>query len=500
MDTLSSNLKNILGPRRMRKKMFKRIGLILVICCSFKGFGQTEAGFGTIISQWAGQELLRHATVGIQMEDAATGEILGSFNPDLSMAPASTLKLFTTATALEMMGPDYRFKTRLAFHGIIRNDSLQGDLIIVGGGDPALGSEYFREHYLKDHFLSAWIDSLKQYNIRHISGDLITDATVYDDRTIPDTWSWEDLGNYYGAGVSGLSVYDNTCEIHLYSPSEAGKLTRVISTNPTATGLNFTNRVLSSDDPRDLAFVFGSPLDSAREIRGTVPRGKKDFVIRASVPDPERLLARQFRQMMESQGITVGGKIRAASTKSANWVSLATTCSPTLADLIRVTNHESVNLFAEHFLKHLAYLKTGLGTTKEGIRIVTDFWKSKGIDTRGLLMCDGSGLSRFNVLTGSQMVRMLSYMKNKSPHSDIFFSSLPAVPDGTLSYFNARNFPNKSLRTKSGSMTRVRCYAGLIRTKSGREILFNISLNNFSCSHSQAVNAIEALLISLYGL
>lgn len=484
----------------MSEKALKRIVLLLIMFCSFKVYSQTAICTDSLIIEWCRQELLKNTSIGICMEDAAGGERLGSFNPQLSLVPASTLKVLTTASALEIMGPDYRFSTRLAFKGTIRNDSLQGDLIIIGGGDPALGSNYFKEHYLTDHFLKAWTDSLKQHNIRHVSGDIITDATIYDDQTIPDTWIWEDMGNYYGAGVSGLSVYDNSSEIHLCSAPSAGQPTRIMSIDPAIPEVTFDNRVLSSDDQRDLAYIFGSPLDLHRVIRGSVPKGKKDFVIRASVPNPAQLLAWQFKNRIEAQGITVGGKIKEASSRITGQVTLATTYSPPLIDLIRVTNHESVNLFAEHLLKHLAYLKTGLGSSREGVLIVTDFWKNKGIDTRGFFMCDGSGLSRFNALTSQQMVCILAYMKNKSRYSDLFFNSLPAVPDGTLSYFNAQNFPDKSLRIKSGSMTRVRCYAGLLRTASGREILFDISLNNFSCSQSNAIQAVEKLLKSLYGL
>ncbi|MEN6456427.1 MAG: D-alanyl-D-alanine carboxypeptidase/D-alanyl-D-alanine-endopeptidase [Prolixibacteraceae bacterium] len=484
----------------MKKKALKEIVLFLIMFCFFKGHSQPVLCPDSLIGQWTRQQHFQNAGIGIYMEEASTGDRVGSFNPELSLVPASMLKLVTTATALEIMGPDYRFSTKLAFNGIIRNDSLLGDLIIVGGGDPALGSRYFKEHYLTNHFLKAWTDSLNVYHIRHISGNIITDATIYDDQAIPDTWIWEDLGNYFGAGVSGLSVYDNTCDIHLWSSSSAEQPTRITSINPAVPGLTFDNRVLSSDDQRDLAYIYGSPLDLHRVIRGSVPKGKQDFVIRGSIPNPARLLAGQLKSRMENEGITIGGRIKEATQKTTTEVTLATTYSPILADLIRITNHESVNLFAEHLLKHLAYLKTGVGSVKGGISVIMEFWKNKGLDTRGFFMCDGSGLSRSNALTARQMVGILAYMKNKSRYNELFFNSLPAVPDGTLYQFDARNFPDKSLRAKSGSMTRARCYAGWLRTASGREILFDISLNNFSCSQNTAIQAVEKLLTSLYGL
>ena len=171
--------------------------------------------------------------------------------------------------------------------------------------------------------------------------------------------------------------------------------------------------------------------------------------------------------------------------------------SPSLREIIRVTNHESVNLFAEHFLKHMAFQKTGLGTTKDGCKFVVQFWKDKGLDMTGFFMNDGSGLSRFNVITANQMVDILNYMKTKSTYSSDFYESLAPVGRGTLTVFKNESFPNGCLRAKSGSMTRVRCYAGYLNTISGRQLSFAIMLNNFSCSQTEAIRKIEEVLVEL---
>lgn len=475
--------------------------LACTLTFSFSVQGQNFGTSDSLLHAWTNQDIFEGASIGICFQDAGTGEKIAAFQDQLSLAPASTLKLWSTATALEIFSPDYRFTTRLAYSGIIRNDSLIGDLIILGGGDPALGSKYFKDHYFKPHFLQTWIDSLKYHGIRYISGNLLTDASIYDDQTIPDTWTWEDIGNYYGAGPSGLSVYDNLYEIHLYSPAEAGKPTQIIALKPHIPGVEFDNRVLSSDIPRDLAYIYGNPTGTGKILRGTVPKGKTDFVIRGSIPDPPFLVATQFNKMLQDNGISLVGKVQTTDAdpdREPVSGTLASTLSPPLIDILRVTNYESVNLFAEHLLKHLAFVKTGLGTREEGIRILYDFWKSKGIDTQSLFICDGSGLSRFNALSCRHMIGMLDYMKNESPYSKAFFSTLPAAPDGTLYYFSAAKFPNKSLQAKSGSMTRIRSFAGILHTTSGREILFHICLNNFPCSQSTAIKAVEDLLARFY--
>lgn len=449
------------------------------------------------ITGWQNMPGLANASVCIAVSDNQTGEMLIKSEPQLSLVPASILKVVTTATALEVFGPDFRFTTSLSYSGLIRNDTLFGDLQIIGGGDPTLGSKYFPDNKF---FQEEWLKSLQSKNIRVIKGNLVADATIYESQMIPNTWIWEDIGNYYGAGASGISVYDNLYEIHLSSENAADVLTKIIRIDPEIPNIELQNEVLSSDLNSDQAYVFGSPMQNKSIIRGTIPKNKTDFVIKASVPDPSALLASEFRKNLSINGISVSGETKYEKAKTGSSNQLSVIQSPPLREIIRVTNRESVNLFAEHFLKHLAFQKTGLGTTKDGCKFVVDFWKNKGLDMSGFFMNDGSGLSRFNAITASQMVSILNYMKTKSSYSADFYQSLATVGNGTLTVFQRETFPNQCLRAKSGSMTRVRCYAGYLTTISGRELSFTIMLNNFSCSQTEATKKIEELLVELLKL
>jgi D-alanyl-D-alanine carboxypeptidase/D-alanyl-D-alanine-endopeptidase (penicillin-binding protein 4) len=448
------------------------------------------------IADWQTSAELVHASIGIAVSDLVTGEELIKSEPQLSLVPASILKVVTTATALEVFGPDFRFTTTFCGSGSIKNDTLFGDLQIIGGGDPTLGSAYFPEN---NHFLDDWIKTIQSRNIRVITGNLVMDASMYESQMIPNSWVWEDLGNYYGAGASGLSVYDNLYEIHLSSDKEDGKLTKIEGIHPEIPDLEIQNEVVSSFLNSDQAYVFGSPMDNKRIIRGTIPVNKNDFVVKASVPDPAVLLASEFRRKLLASGIILSGETRfeKAKNKQSTPAFLAINQSPELSEIIKVTNHESVNLFAEHLLKHLAFQKYGLGTTIGGCKFVMEFWKEKGLDVSGFFMNDGSGLSRFDAVTASQMVAILNYMKAKSTYSDDFFQSLAAVGNGTLTVFNNDNFPKDCLHAKSGSMTRVRCYAGYLTTISGRQLSFTIMLNNFACTQTDAIQKIQELLVAL---
>ncbi len=445
--------------------------------------------------QWINDPLLRNCSVSLSVLDAKSGNYIYESEPQLSLVPASVMKVVTSAAALDILGPDYQFETSIGYSGRIDSLSgiLNGNLVIRGGGDPALGSSYFKEHYLTNHFLDQWIDAVYKKGIRKINGDLIADASIYEQQMIPSTWIWEDLGNYYGAGACALSVYDNLYEIVLKS-GEVGKLCKIVATRPDIPCLEISSEVTASESKRDMAYVFGSPFDNHRVVRGTIPQMQNEFSIKASLPDPTLLLIGQFKEKLIKKGITITGGIHTDYTPVELNTTLHRTYSPPLKEIINVLNHESVNLFAEHLCKHIAWKATGHGSTRAGLEIISDYWKNKGIDTNGMFLADGSGLSRFNAITAKQLTAIL-YSISKSKYTEIFRSSLPSVSEnGTLKVFNPKRFPGETLRAKSGSMTRVRSYTGYLKTRTGEELIFAVILNNFSCTSAETVKKIEELL------
>jgi serine-type D-Ala-D-Ala carboxypeptidase/endopeptidase (penicillin-binding protein 4) len=449
--------------------------------------------FYQVVNNWQNKAKLSNTGIGIAIYDTSNGQELMASAPQVSLAPASIFKVVTTATALEVLGPDYRFKTTLFYAGTVRNDTLWGDLQVTGGGDPTLGSMYFEE---SSDFMNGWLKALINNHIRVVTGRLVVDSSLYEKILAPGTWAWEDLGNFYGAVASGLSVYDNQFEIHLKSPVAVGQPVKILKIKPEIPGLNLQNEVLSSNDNTDQSFVYGNPEDNYRVFRGTIPKGRADFVVKASMPNPPLVLAGEFRSKMASRGMALKGATVFEKAKPGNTV-LTETLSPPLREIIRVTNYESVNLFAEHLLKQLAWRKTGVGTTKDGCEFIVSFWGDKGMEKDGFFMADGSGLSRFDGITARQMCFILNYMKTKSAYSDEFVKSLPTAGNGTLSGFNPEYFPNGCLRAKSGSMTRVRCYAGYLTTAGGRQLSFAVMLNNFSCTMKEATHKIEELLVEI---
>jgi len=439
----------------------------------------------------------KNAQIGIHVMDVNSGKTYYSLNADKLFIPASTMKVITTATTLEILGANYRFKTEVAYSGKIKDNSLTGDLVIVGGGDPALGSEYFKDYYLNPHFLDVWASRVKSAGISVVEENLVLDCSVYDTEKIPDTWIWEDIGNYYGAGANALTVYDNLFRITFQSPKKAGEKTSVVSMYPEIAGIEIENEVLSSDVNKDLAYVYGSPFDKSRVIRGTIPKNRNSFTIKAAVQKPEELLAEEFLKHLAENGVFVKGKILFEKVDSRKKQTLYIQESPTLGEIMKVLNHESINLFAEHFLKQLSVVKTGTGNRQESIEIVKDFWKGKLNGFGGFFMEDGSGLSHFNAVSPQIFTSVLEYMYHSSDSFTTFYQSLPSAGDGTLSGFDASVFSENELRAKSGSMTRVRCYTGYLNSDSGKELAFSFMFNQFSGTHSKLISEIENLLAQL---
>jgi D-alanyl-D-alanine carboxypeptidase/D-alanyl-D-alanine-endopeptidase (penicillin-binding protein 4) len=447
-----------------------------------------------IIKDFTSDPKLTGSSIGIYISDLSSGKSLVSANSNILLAPASTLKLLTSATALEIFGPDYRFKTGLGYSGNIDEKSgvLTGNLVVKGGGDPSLGSVWFEKEIKPEAFLDTWIEEMKKSGISKISGDLVMDISVFEGSTVPGSWTWEDIGNYYGAGPSALTVFDNLIRLYFDSPDKPGEPVRLVRTEPQVPGILWQNEVKSSVINRDMAYIYGSPWGDKRKITGTIPTGKKDFLVKASMPEPPLILGNLLQEKLLAAGIQVAGSVKVtAESQSVN--QLATHSSPRLSDILKFLNHESINLFADHLVVQIDLEKTGKGSFEAGLNLIHKFWKENGIrDT--FFIEDGSGLSRFDAISAEQMTRILSFMY-QSRNKEFFLNSLPMAGKGTLSGFKTTDFPGTSLRCKSGSIDKVRCYAGYLTCDTGREVAFAVLVNNFSCTQTEMGRKLQKMLL-----
>lgn len=462
------------------------------------------------IEQWiqsfVSGETMKHASVSITIKNEQ-GEKVGQYNSVNSLPTASTAKLFSTASAIEILGPDYKPKTRLYFDGQIDTSGiLNGNIWIRGGGDPTLGSKYFNDKSEQDKFLKDWAKLISEKGIKQINGAIIADASEFGYVSAPDSWTWNDMGNYYGASPSGLTVFDNIIEYHFKTSANDGGSTTITELSPKISMLQVRNEVKAANIKYDNSYIYGAPYSNVRIATGTLPAGRSDFVVKGSLPDPELTVANLLYDELLEIGITTSEPakaVRLLGDLKRDYSAMRlihTEYGKSIKEITKLTNHKSINLFAEHLLCLIAYEKGDIGSVNNGVKYIQQFWKQK-INTEGLYITDGSGLSRSNGISSEHLTSLLHYMNTRSANKDVFYKSLPVSGEsGTLLSLCKSEKGHGRIHAKSGTMSRIKSYAGYIESVSGTKYTFAIIVNNFDGSATAVKKKMEPLLNNISGL
>jgi D-alanyl-D-alanine carboxypeptidase/D-alanyl-D-alanine-endopeptidase (penicillin-binding protein 4) len=457
---------------------------------------------------------MKGASFSFMVKEVKSGEVLYAYDVDRELTPASVLKLVTSATALELLGEDYRYKTSLEYDGEIVNGTLKGNLYIKGSGDPTLGSSHFVENRngytpSQNTFMPQWIQAITKAGIKKITGSVIADESIFDIEGIPMKWVHEDMGSHYGAGSYGISVFDNLYKLYL-NTGTTGSTPKIIETDPVMPAIRFHNYLKAAAVKTDSCYIVGAPFVNDRYLYGVIPANKEHFLIQGDIPDPALFLAQYTSDCLRAKGITIEGiptcyRILSEENK---WTkrkrkTIVTTYSPTLREIVRIINERSHNLFADALLKTMGLrykTKPGevISSMGKGIEVVKAYWHEKGLDVSSLQMHDGCGLAAADKVTASFICDLLCYMGNKSNQSDAFLASLPkAGLEGSVANFlKGSSLQGKAL-LKSGGMSGVRSFAGYI-TKNGKQYAVAVFVNNYSGENRFMIQNLEKLLISLF--
>jgi len=483
------------------KKLISFIAFVLFPLLSF------SQNINDLISELKKGSELQNASISLCVLDAKTGSVLCEHNGKTSLTPASTMKIITTASALQLLGKDFRYETALQHTGAFDKTTgiIDGDLIIRGSGDPSLNSEYFRKPNDTLFVVHKWAHVLKEKGVKKITGRIVLDVSCFEE-DIPGTWVWGDLGNYFGASANGLSYNDNKFYIVFKPCAKAGDSVCINKTVPCIDGLCFQNTVKAGGS-EDNAIVYRAPFSNNVVIHGTLPASSKSQSIEASLPDPSLLLAKHLQSALMEQGIEVKNtspfKVTAYNKKQYSGArsALYTYRSPSLEKIIYFTTLHSNNMYAESIFKTMALKKGGWGSTWVGMTTVSNHLKSKGFDANGLFINDGSGLSRSNAVTSEHLSRILFMMYSDSLTKAPFYNSLPvAGVSGSLRSLGKGTALENNFRAKSGYITRVRSYAGYMKTKSGKDICVSLIVNNFNGSPSETKKKMEEIFLKVYEL
>lgn len=479
----------------MKSKAYLLFTFLFLLHCTLAA--QTKQ---TAIQNFLNNQGLKHASVGICVKDIS-GKQIASHNANKSYTPASILKVVTTATALEVLGPDYRYQTTLS-------TDKDNRLLIHGYGDPTLGTEHLDN--VPDAFFSQWIERIKEKidTSRELDIMVIDNYFGYNDG-ISHRWTYQDMGNYYAAAAYGVSIFDNTYKLY-FNTTRLDTCPAIIKTEPRV-NIHFKNTLQLNTSGQDNGYIHGIPFSMERILTGNIPGGKTSFSIKGDIPNPGLVLGENLAEKLKENGYKTG-KVGTSyddyykqmylkeKTVAEEQIFYSHQSFP-LKDIIKDTNVRSNNHYAEHLIRTVGRTKTSdiySSPLTAGISKTEDFWKSKNLNTSSLMIFDGSGLSPANGVSPDFMCNLLVYMQSKSKYASEFLESLPqAGIDGTVkSRLKGTRLAGK-IRMKSGSIYGVQCFAGYY-INGEKKYAFTIMVNKFTGSRSQITKAIDTLLLSLF--
>jgi D-alanyl-D-alanine carboxypeptidase/D-alanyl-D-alanine-endopeptidase (penicillin-binding protein 4) len=438
---------------------------------------------------------------GVLVKDVNGDQPLYSRNATKLMMPASTMKVVTLAAAAEKLGWDYTYTTRIYTTGKVAEGVLQGDLIVVGSGDPSIDDWDGAATAL----FADWATELKAAGIHAIRGRIIGDDNLFDDDEYGFGWSWDDMARSFSAGVSALQFNEGSVQLQI-APGRTIGSKALITVVPDFSGLTITNRVLTSAAGGVPSITRRRLPGSPRlEIRGSVPLRMRPFSETASVENPTLYFVTALRRALIDGGIDVRGPavdiddLTTPPTHNAA-TPLITYQSPPLSMLATTMMKLSQNLYAETLLKTIGIdsVDHPTGTAQAGLATVRSMIESWNIDPTGMIQADGSGLSRYNYITPDTMVAILTHVQHDERLKSTFEATLPiAGHDGTLENRMRGTAADGNAHVKTGSLTNVRAMAGYVRSADGNTLAFAVFANNFENSSNVILAAFDSIVSRL---
>jgi D-alanyl-D-alanine carboxypeptidase/D-alanyl-D-alanine-endopeptidase (penicillin-binding protein 4) len=455
---------------------------------------------------------------GIEVVRLPEGKILYALNPDHLFQPASNMKLFTAAVALEKLGPDFVFRTTIEADAEPDSEGRVRDLFLVGRGDPNLSSRILpyqpttQEQRPADASLQELAGQLVAKGVREVRGDVIADDTYFLFEPYSNGWAEEDLQWGYGAPITALAFNDNALGLHVRAGSAVGEATRVwLEPIPDYYQLESRLETVAANREKRI-FVERTSGSTVLDVWGQIPVGAAEDEDRVAIADPPKLIGELFRRALESRGISARGSVQVrhfSRFEAASWgdappsrpssrVVLAEYRSPPLGAEIKVLNKVSQNLHAEMLLRTLAHEVKNYGSLTVGLEVLQEFAGQIGILSGEIYFTDASGLSRKTLVAPSAVVKLLQHMA-RSPHFGIFFDSLPvAGVDGTLADRLKGTPAEGQIHAKTGTIEHVNSLSGYMDLPSGRRLAFSAIGNADPVQSKEGAATLDRLALVLY--
>ena len=420
---------------------------------------------------------LQNSLASLYVVDATTGKVVFDKNGKIGLVPASTQKIITSASAYTLLGKNFKFKTSLAY----AKDNAS--LIILPGGDPTLGSWRWVATSEKEIFKKIG-QAVQKAGISTIN-EVIVQTKGWEEGAVPDGWIWQDIGNYYGAGLSPVNWRENQFDVILKSGSALNSPVSIVKTLPQIYNYSLKSELTAaSANSGDQAYIYFPLNATSGTIRGTIPVNQSNFTISGAMPAPMHQFARTLLDTLARNGVKILKNLPVRTQKevlTSSYTPLLTLPSPPLDSVIYWLNRKSINLYGEALAKTLAANKEGTGSINQGLELIRDFWKKNDIPESELNMVDGSGLSPLNRVTTHAQVRILQYAQQQAWFPG-FYASLPQL---------------NNLKMKSGTVHGAKGFCGYHQGRDGHQYVFSFLVNNYNGSAGTLVSKMYQVLDAL---
>lgn len=441
---------------------------------------------------------LQAATWGIAVRSLARHDDLYALNARKLLIPSSNMKIVTLAAAAERLGWDYTYETRVAALGTVSAGVLEGDLLVVGSGDPTI------ENWAGDAnvLFAEWAEALKAAGIHAVTGRLIGDDRAFADDGIGTGWAWDDLDRSYATKVGALQFNENTAQIRIAPGASAGA-DAVVTSEQRSAALVIRNLVKTT--PRNGAVAISTarlPGTNTLDVRGTVALGTRSFVRNVSVVNPTVYFVNEAREALTAGGIEIRGPAVDVGDipdppDGARAVTIAVHRSPPLSELAATMMRLSQNLYGETLLRSLG-VWAGTPTPAGGLAAIRKVMTDWNVPDAGYVQTDGSGLSPYNLASADTLAAILAHVDTDPRLRDPFRNALPAAgKDGTLENRMKGTPAQGNARAKSGSLTNARSLSGYVTSAEGEPLEFSIIVNNYGVPAEFADKAIDAIVVRL---
>ncbi len=437
-----------------------------------------------------------HAFWGVLIKSLKTGEIWYEQNANKLFMPASNEKIPTTAATLTKLGPEFKFTTELYYDGFIEGNTVDGDLIVVGDGDPTL---YTRFYDSPTDVFKKWAKILKQKGIEIISGRIIGDDNAFDDNRIGYGWAHNNLDTWYSAEIDALQLNENYIDLKIIPPTSLDEEVK-IEPNLKSSYYKIINNIKVIESGASNVWTSREYGTNNIVLNGTVLIGDKPIERSPSITNPCLFYVTVLRETFEEEGIKVIGNpadcddIPEWVRPQADIILIDTHYSPPLKDILKNLMKPSQNLYAETMTKILGWKFMGEGSFRQGKKIVEEVLKSFGVESDSYAYMDGSGLSRYNYISPRQITAILEGMLS-SPFKNEWLETFPiAGVDGTLKNRMKNTSAEGNVRAKTGTISNVRGLSGYASTADGEEIVFSFLVNSHLRSSRETEEITDSVL------